>query len=53
MDQNGFFENIFGVEFDVSCFSSVAGGLVFGNDKFKRVVVTTFDLARSGSVDSI
>jgi len=53
MGQNGFFGNIFGVELDVSCFSLVASGLVLGNDKFKRVVVTTFDLALSESVDSI
>ena len=53
VDQNGFFRNIFGVEFDVSCFSSVASGLVLGTDKFRRVVVTTFALALSETVDSI
>jgi hypothetical protein len=45
--------NIFGVEFDVSCFSSVARVSILGDDKLKRVVVTTFDLALSESVDSI
>ena len=34
VDQNGFFGDIFGVEFDVSCFSSVTGRLILGNNKF-------------------
>ena len=47
------FQKYFLRRMDVSCFASVANELVPGNDKFQRVVVTTFALALSGLVDNI